>query len=151
MKNRLNWYSAYDFSKGQYFIWHNGPCNGDNTLTFLDQLRHWLGDDLSNVLIIWDGTSYHSRYAQVQQHALDLGFSVVSLPAYSPDLNPIEGLWKWVREDLTKHHSFQYLYQLEFACRDFIARINLDTEAIIIRLWPKFTLDPDYEKLLFSI
>ena len=32
----------------------------------------------------------------------------------------------------------------------FIDRINLDPQAIITRLWPKFDLDPEYEKLLFS-
>jgi len=42
------------------------------------------------------------------------------------------------------------LYQLEQACFDFIDRINLDPEAIIFRLWPKFELDPAYEKVLLS-
>ena len=55
-----------------------------------------------------------------------------------------------MREELTQHHCYQYLYQLERACFDFIDRINLDPEAIITRLWPKFDLDPDYEKVLFS-
>ncbi len=84
------------------------------------------------------------------QHAEELGFSLISLPSYSPDLNPIEGLWKWMREDLTQHHCYKYLYQLERACFDFIDRINLDPDAIISRLWPKFDLDPSYEKVLFS-
>ena len=150
LSNRLNWYGAYDFTTGQCFIWHNGACNGDNTIAFLDQLRLWLGDDAANIQIIWDGASYHSRCAQVQHHAEQIGLSLLPLPAYSPDLNPIEGLWKWMREDLTQHHCFKYLYQLEFACHAFIDRINLDPLAIISRLWPKFSLDPDYEKLLFS-
>ena len=55
-----------------------------------------------------------------------------------------------MREELTQHHSHKYLYQLERACFDFIDRINLDPEAIISRLWPKFDLDPAYEKVLFS-
>ena len=29
-------------------------------------------------------------------------------------------------------------------------RINLEPEQIISRLWPKFDLDPNYEKLLLS-
>jgi hypothetical protein len=58
-------------------------------------------------------------------------------------------LWKWLREELTQHHSYKYLYQLERACFDFIGRINLDPEAIISRLWPKFDLDPEYEKVMF--
>ena len=150
LKNRLNWYGAYDFSNGQCFIWHNGSCNGDNTCSFLDQLKAWLGDDGPPIQIIWDGASYHSRCALVRHHADQIGLSLVSLPAYSPDLNPIEGLWKWMREALSQHHCFKYLYQLEFACHAFIDQINLDPQAIISRLWPKFSLDPDYEKLLFS-
>jgi len=150
LNNRLNWYGAYDFTNGQCFIWHNGSCNGDNTIAFLDQLKLWLGGNLNNTYIIWDGASYHSRCTQVQHHADQLGFSLLSLPAYSPDLNPIEGLWKWMREELSQHHCFKYLYQLELACRDFIDRINLDPEVIISRLWPRFSLDPDYEKLLVS-
>jgi len=38
LKNRLNWYGAYDFGRGQCFIWHNGSCNADQTATFLEQL-----------------------------------------------------------------------------------------------------------------
>ena len=77
-------------------------------------------------------------------------FSLIQLPSYSPNLNPIEGLWKWMREDLTQHHCYKHLYQLEHTCLAFIERINLDPETIISRLWPKFELDPDYEKVLFS-
>ena len=55
-----------------------------------------------------------------------------------------------MREDLTQHHCYKYLYQLEHTCLAFIERINLDPETIISRLWPKFELDPDYEKVLFS-
>ncbi|MCB0198496.1 MAG: transposase [Anaerolineae bacterium] len=28
---------------------------------------------------------------------------MMPLPGYSPDLNPIEGLWKWMREEVTQH------------------------------------------------
>ena len=86
----------------------------------------------------------------MRQEAARLGLTLIQLPSYSPDLNPIEGLWKWMREDLTHHHCYKYLYQLERACFDFIDRINLDPEAIITRLWPKFDLDPEYEEVLFS-
>ena len=150
LKNRLNWYGAYDFSQGQCFIWHDGQCDGDQTIAFLDQLAQWLDPTQQETLIIWDGAAYHNRCLKVRQQAAQLGFSLAQLPAYSPDLNPIEGLWKWMREDLTQHHSFKYLYQLERACLDFIARINLDPLAIISRLWPKFQLDPAYENVLLS-
>ncbi len=150
-KNRLNCYGAYDFSSGHCLLWHQETCDTESTVAFLAYLaQQWPADPQQQTLIIWDGAPWHSKADAVCQQAQALAFILCSLPSYSPDLNPIEGLWKWLREELTQHHCYQYLYQLERACFDFIDRINLDPEAIITRLWPKFELDPDYEKLLFS-
>ncbi|MCB0127218.1 MAG: transposase [Caldilineaceae bacterium] len=54
---------------------------------------------------IWDGGPCH-RAKIVQAAAAELGFTLIALPGYSPDLNPIEGLWKWMREDVTHHHCY---------------------------------------------
>ena len=151
LQKRLNWYGAYDFSNGQCFIWHDDTCNGNNTIAFLTALLAWLGGDPNDVLIIWDGAPWHHHCTAVKDHLDQLGLAYEPLPAYSPDLNPIEGLWKWMREDLSQHHCFKHLYQLEFACFQFIDRINRDPEAIISRLWPRFSLDPSYEYALRSI
>jgi transposase len=150
LQNRLNWYGAYDFTNGQCLLWHKETCNSDNTVAFLEELARWNPNPAQQTIIIWDGAPWHNRAADVRRQANKLGLTPVQLPAYSPDLNPIEGLWKWMREDLNQHHCYKYLYQLEQACFDFIKRINLNPNAIISRLWPKFELDPDYEKVLVS-
>lgn len=151
LQNRLDWYGAYDFSQGQCLIWHQETCDSQSTVAFLQHLaQQWPSQPNQQTLIIWDGAPWHSRADMVRDAAKALGFTLIKLPAYSPDLNPIEGLWKWMRTELTQHHCYQYLYQLERACVEFIDRINLDPEAIITRLWPKFELDPAYEKVLLS-
>jgi len=151
LQNRLNWYGAYDYSNGQCLIWHQDKCDAETTVAFLRHLaHHWPDLPHQQTAIIWDGAPWHSRAEIVRQAAEQLGFILIQLPAYSPDLNPIEGLWKWMREELTQHYSYKYLYQLERACFDFINQINLDPEAIISRLWPKFDLDPEYENVMFS-
>jgi transposase len=149
LSERINWYGAYDFSCGQCFVWHEGACNGEHTIQFLTRLRTWLGDSPEQVVIVWDGASWH-RAKQVQRAAAELGFEVVPLPGYSPDLNPIEGLWKWLRAEVTQQHCYVTLRELFLACLAFIERINQDPLALITRLWPKFELDPAYEKLLLS-
>lgn len=149
LAERINWYGAYDFTQGQCLLWNEGNCNGENTIKFLHHLKAWLGKSDLPVVIIWDGAPCH-RAKIVQEAAVDLGFTLVPLPGYSPDLNPIEGLWKWMREDVTQLHCYSTMRALFDACKAFIQRINLDPAAIIARLWPKFDLDPDYEKLLVS-
>jgi transposase len=147
---RINWYGAYDFSEGQAFIWHEGKCNGEHTILFLQRLIAQFGRSDRQLVIIWDGAPWHRSQA-VRTQAQQLGIQIIQLPAYSPDLNPIEGLWKWMREDVTQHFCHLSLHDLFLDCKAFIERINLDPNAMIARLWPKFDLDPDYEKLLFSI
>ena len=117
--------------------------------SFLQRLSTWLGDSQRQTVIIWDGASYH-RSKIVHAAAEKLGLELVALPGYSPDLNPIEGLWKWMREEVTQNHCHQTTYQLFLDCKAFIDSINEDSESIIKRLWPKFDLDPDFEKLLVS-
>jgi len=158
LSQRINWYGAYDFSAGRTFIWHEGKCNGENTVHFLQRLSTWLHESApkggaakggAQVVIIWDGASYH-RSQRVRAAAQRLGFELVALPGYSPDLNPIEGLWKWLREDVTHNYCHQTLRQLFLDCKSFIDSINQDPAQILKRLWPKFDLDPDFEKLLVS-
>jgi hypothetical protein len=59
---RINWYGAYDFSEGQAFIWHEGKCNSEHTVAFLQRLAAW--PDLANrqLLIIWDGAPWHRTH-----------------------------------------------------------------------------------------
>lgn len=146
---RLNWFGAFNFTDGRCFLWEDGKCNGATAITFLEQLSHWLGKSDRQVIIIWDGASYH-RSKKVRTKAQQLGFEILPLPAYSPDLNPIEGLWKWLREEVTQHYCHESLDQLRRDCFAFIDDINLDPVQIISRLWPRFNLDPDVEKLRFS-
>ena len=150
LADRINWYGAYDFNRGQCFIWNEGNCNKENTVSFLHHLADWLQPLSVPVVIIWDGAPWHKAKI-VQQAAAELGFTLIPLPGYSPDLNPIEGLWKWMRQEVTKNHCHESMRALFDACKAFIDRINTDPQSILSRLWPKFELDPDFEKLLVSI
>ncbi len=147
LADRINWYGAYNFNQGQCFIWNEGPCNQDNTIRFLQRLVAWLGPVSCPVVIIWDGAPWHKAH-RVQETVTALEWMLVRLPAYSPDLNPIEGLWKWMRSEVTRNHCHATMRDLFDACKAFIDRINRDPRAITSRLWPKFELDPAFEKLL---
>lgn len=73
----------------------NGSFNGATVATFLRQLlRHIRG----RVVVVWDRWTGH-RCAAVREVLADHPrLKLVSLPAYAPELNPVEYLWshlKW--------------------------------------------------------
>jgi hypothetical protein len=64
---------------------------------------------------------------------------------------PVEALWRWLREEVTYHHGHSTADDLRRRAADFQTRINQDPYAVADRLWVKDQLDPDEEKLRFSI
>lgn len=144
LQAKINWYGAYDFTNGHVLLWAYGTCNGANTADFLDRVAAY-AQGLPCPTIIWDGAPVHrARVAKARAKAL--GLEVIFLPAYSPDLNPIEGLWKWLREEVTYGHCYDSTRALFEACKAFEARVNDDPLGIVQRLWPVFDLDDRVEK-----
>jgi transposase len=85
---------------------------------------------------------------RVKAEAARLGVAIVNLPGYSPDLNPIERLWDWMREEVTRGFCHASVAEQIEACQAFLGRINRDPVALVDRLWPKFELDPEFEEKL---
>ena len=100
--------------------------------------RRWPGA----VVIVWDGTTGH-RAKSVQAAAANLGLTLIPLPAYSPDLNPLENLWRWLREEDTRNYCHQSMCRLFDACKAFIDRINAHPSQLLTLQWPKFELAPE--------
>ena len=150
LQDRMNAYGAYDFSNGECLLWQNGWCNGEQTVLFLHALVAWRAGQKGRLVLIWDNAPCHVAKL-VTTEAARLGITIVNLPGYSPDLNPIERLWDWMREEVTRGFCHQSVPALIAACQAFIERINRDPIALVDRLWPKFELDPEFEaKLLVS-
>lgn len=77
-----------------------GSMTGDAFEAYVEQfvlpsLRH--GD-----ILLWDNLGAHKR-ATVRQLVESVGATVVFLPPYSPDLNPIELAWSKVKAILRRH------------------------------------------------
>ena len=70
--------------------------NGLHTIEFLIHLGRLAGDRL---LVIWDGSPIHRR-AEVREFVEEAGGKIhlEPLPAYAPDLNPVEWLWRHLKE-----------------------------------------------------
>ena len=72
-----------------------GYVNGEEFLAFL---REDLGPCLNKGdIVIMDGPSIH-KVAGVTEALAEHGATALFLPAYSPELNPIEMTWAWLKK-----------------------------------------------------
>jgi transposase len=83
-------------------LYQRGLVGKFNSDTYADFLTWVLTQTTDHLILIQDNVAYHTSAAMhtfYVDHADRL--TVYQLPAYSPDLNPIEGLWKKVKKNAT--------------------------------------------------
>jgi transposase len=69
-----------------------GSYNTDTLIEVLGELRKFLGGEKATLL--WDGLPAHRSRAMRTWLATQRAWLMVErLPAYAPELNPVEGLW----------------------------------------------------------
>jgi transposase len=72
-----------------------GTVHGPDVVRFLRHLRRHVR---TPVILIWDGLQAHrSREVHDYLDANGSWLTIERLPAYAPDLNPVEGMWSWMK------------------------------------------------------
>lgn len=90
--------------------------NEQTFLTMLDKIKEQ-HLEFDGIILIWDNHKAHTTPA-IEQKAYILGISIVNLPTYSPNLNPIERLWKSIKTKLAEHGFIENLSQLNQLLED---------------------------------
>jgi transposase len=105
--------------------------SGRHTIEFLLHLGRLGGDRL---LVIWDGSPIHRR-AEVTEFVAETrgAVRVERLPSYAPDLNPVEWMWRHLKE----------VEQRNLSCLD-LEQLHLEFHLALGRLRQKTRLTPSF-------
>jgi len=95
---------------GQY-----DTINKESIIEFMEKIREQYNDSKAIHLVI-DQAGYHKAQL-VKEAAEKLKIKLVYLPPYSPNLNPIERLWKVMNEEVRNNKFFK-------SAKDFKENIN---------------------------
>lgn len=148
LQARQTFYGIYCYNEGSVLIEPAERGTSAETIRILELVAK-RSEGMEKPTVIWDGAPWH-RSRAVMERAKELGIELVRLPAYSPDLMPVEELWRWTRSQVTWDKCHESLTQLREAVAAFVARINALGLVIADRLVVRDTLDPEFEKLLVS-
>ncbi len=121
-----------------YFRLFPGAIRSPQVVEFLKHLQRHLPGDL---LVIWDGvTTHRSKLVKefVAQQAGRLVFEF--LPAYAPELNPVEYLWGyWKQHELPNFCPKTYAH-LSDAARRALRRMRRRRPTLVTAFWQQAEL-----------
>jgi transposase len=106
-----------------YILVRPGTIATKQVLVFL---RHLLRHVRGRVIVIWDNINPHRAVAVrrfVAEHSRRL--SIEFLPPYSPELNPDEWLWRYLKHVELANFAPRDLVELKVALRGAVQRIRM--------------------------
>lgn len=98
-------FGAIDYFTGKFFYkCHEKKLNSDSYILFLKEI---IKNTRKFIILIHDGAPYH-KSSMFKTFLIKYSHRIKAyrLPTYSPDYNPIEMLWKKIKEKYTHLHYF---------------------------------------------
>ena len=115
-------YSAVDIMSGKDFSLIVPKVNTPLMNVFLEEMSKDLGS--KEAIVVMDCAGWHKSRALI----VPWNIQIMYLPPYSPELNPVEKLWQYLKSNTIKNRIYSTLDELEDAVCEFIR--GFDTEAI---------------------
>lgn len=122
-------FGAVDYSSGQV-IWQSSARKGAEAFAaFLKHLAEQLpsaADADEPVVVVLDNVGYHkSRALRAVWQCYADRIQPFFLPAYSPQLNLIERLWRYLKAHLANHRWWNDLSRLEQATDTLLGQLTV--------------------------
>jgi transposase len=122
-------FGAVDYASGQVIVQMSARKGEDAFMAFLDHLAHVLPADEPAILVL-DNVGYHkSRLLREQWWQFRDRLQPFFLPAYSPELNLIERLWRYLKAQLACHRWWNDLAHLQQATETLLANLEVHFHA----------------------
>lgn len=98
--------AAMDAITGQLFYLQTSKFGVDKMQTLYQLIRH--SYDQPSIFVVQDNWHNVHNHPAVLQTAQDLDITPLFLPTYASWLNPIEKLWRWLRQDVLYNHALAH-------------------------------------------
>lgn len=115
-------YSSVDPSSGKNFTLLMPNVDTACMNVFLEELAEEIKEDF---ILIMDGAGWHKSKDLI----VPKNIQIILLPPYCPELNPVERLWRFIKDNKIKNKVFETLKNLEDEVCEFTK--NLTKEVVL--------------------
>ena len=111
-------YSAVEPKTGEDFTLEISNVNTNCMNAFLQEMSKTYSKE--SIILVIDGASWHkSKSLQVPDN-----IELIILPPYSPELNPVERLWLYIKKNTIYNKVYENIAELKYAVSEFIKNIK---------------------------
>lgn len=129
-RQRLNISGAVDIIEGKLHFQEDPMLNAQATISFLDKIEKAYPTK-RKIHIFLDNARYYKNQA-VKNYLEGSKIQLHFLPPYSPNLNPIERLWKWLKQRVIYNTYYEYFDDFRQAVFGFLNSVsNIDPLSIL--------------------
>jgi len=128
-RQRLNISGAIDLLEGKLHFQEDKMLNAETTIAFLNKIERAYPTKRKIHLFLDNARYYKNK--KVISYLKTSKLKAHFLPPYSPNLNPIERLWKWMKERVlynTYYQEFDDFKKAVYGFLESISRLNPRTE-----------------------
>lgn len=125
--------STVDYATGK-IVWHEDEEY--TAQTFLFFLRKVIVEYPTGkiVMVLDNARIHHAKLLQPFLNKMKGRLELVFLPPYSPQLNIVEGLWKWLKSDIINNVFYNSVAEIRKNVRAFMQEIMKRPMVIVDRL-----------------
>ena len=114
-------YSAINPKTGEDLSIILDKVNTTSFNVFLDEFSKQLGP--KEVLFVMDNASWHKS----KELIVPINIQIVYLPPYSPELNPVERFWEYIKSKTIRNKIYKSINDLYSYLVNFYNSLDLDT------------------------
>lgn len=125
--------AAVNYATGDLIWQEEEQYTAKEFLAFLQKVM--AAYPVGNMAIILDNARiHHARLLDPFLKEMNGRLQLVYLPPYSPQLNVVEGLWKWLKSDVINNVFYHTVEEIRESVKAFMENIMIDSMKIIDRL-----------------
>lgn len=129
-RSRINLSGAIDVFEHKVIVQEDKMLNADATISFFKKIEKAYPQK-NKIHVFCDNARYYRNKA-VTEYIKSSKIQLHFLPPYSPNLNPIERLWKWMKERIIYNTYYQEFEDFKLAVFGFFSLLStLTAESVL--------------------
>lgn len=129
---KVTLYGSLDYATGELFMLEYDKIDAIVFKHFLQSLwEHYRAKGMTKIIIVLDNAKvHHAKMLEELLEELKENIQFEFLPPYSPNLNHIEFLWKWLKSTVINNRFHRNVAEIKKSVSSFLNTVASDFNAV---------------------